>query len=177
MRTLEQRMGLIVFGLMLVSGSQAAERDTNFTDAMPAAPTSSTTSSKPAAPNDAARTIPDSTAQQPKEKRKKSEPPERPSRELGEEVRKFAEDVKQARLDFIKQRQDLRKRAIEAERDRIRAALKENRPPATALQPDAQQDFIERVAELKQRLSDHREALEEAKDDAKDLGKKHKSGE
>lgn len=161
-------ISLSVLGSLLVSAAQASERGKNSNGATPATRPSAATSATgilntPTALGDAVKPRPDSTANNPERVQGKPQPPDRPGHEI-------AEEVKQARLDFLKQQQDLKKdlqRVIQAGRDQIRAQLKGNRADFSALQPSPAQDS-------KEKLRDHKEALESGQSEAKDRAKKRK---
>ena len=66
--------------------------------------------------------------------------------------------------------------ATEDQRDQLRAQLKENRDAFLTQQRDAREDFRKQLAELKDKLHDHQDVVDEAKAEAKDNAKKRKDG-
>jgi hypothetical protein len=101
---------------------------------------------------------------------------DRGARELAEHLRKAAEELRQARVHFVKQQRDSQKRSLEEQRDQIRAKLREDRSASPTLRPEMQRDFDDRITALKEQLRNHGEALDEAKQKAQRV-KKRKAGE
>jgi hypothetical protein len=59
----------------------------------------------------------------------------------------------------------LRSRESNLQREEVRATLKENREAFLDRRREAREDFRKRLVELKDKLQDRREAIEEAKRD------------
>jgi hypothetical protein len=159
MRTLKKTVSSGVVGLLLAAGAQAAEPPASdaSTGVNPAPSRQSKGSKNAEAPK------PDASVVRPVRKI------EQPETAIGV-GREIAEEVKQVRLDFLKERQELKKRSMEAQRAQIRAKLKENRPGAPAMQPPT-------VTDLRDKLQNHKEVLEAASSVTREQARKRRDGD
>ncbi len=98
------------------------------------------------------------------------ERPEGPLLVMREEVRNFIEESKEARAEFLRKQTELLKEArgaSEEQREEIRAKVKENRSEFLDSQRDAREDVRKHLAELRDKLREHRDAMDDAKDSAR----------
>jgi len=111
--------------------------------------------------------------------------PETPNRsEVADAIKKLQDDFKQTRENFLDHQSELNrqlKNATKDDREKLRTEIKEKRKEFLELQKEARQEAKKRMDELKGKLKDHREVIDEAKDKAKetakDRAKERKGGE
>jgi hypothetical protein len=105
--------------------------------------------------------------------------PTPPGTEIAAEVKKAVEDAKAARLEFLEQQQELRagvRNGSKEERARIREVIQQTRADFMAAQRQSREELKKRIIELKDQLQSHQDAIEGAKEEAKDKSHARKEG-
>ena len=101
--------------------------------------------------------------------------PERNQPNLPQDVKKLIQKFESEREAFLKQQEQLLKQlrgATADEREKLREQIKANRETWLDKQKDLREDIKERLAELRDKLPKHKDAIEDAKEKAGD----HKRG-
>jgi hypothetical protein len=177
MNTVRTVVTLSALGLALVSpcalgADQAAPADPA-NPANPAAPGNGDTSTQPAVPGTPAvpATPPDnsSSAGNPSSNPGADHKPS--GSQVATDIRQIVAAASKARADFLKNQQDLRSTLRTADKDsreQIRSRLQEQRDAFLVQQRDAREDLKKKIATLREQLKDHRDAIDDAKQNAKD---------
>ena len=95
------------------------------------------------------------------------------------EVRKMIDDFKEAQARFVEEEKALKSKLTEAkENDRalIRSEIQSRREAFLDQQRDAREEIRKRVAELKDRLKDHQEIIDQSKEQARGTATGRKGG-
>jgi hypothetical protein len=104
-----------------------------------------------------------------------SKKPESPGRsEVPNAIQKLMDDFKQARKTYLDEEKALLNKAKEAnkaDREALRIKIKENRQEFLETQKAAHEEIKRQAAELRDKLKDHREVIDEAKEKAKEKAK------
>jgi len=109
-----------------------------------------------------------------------SKPTPTPGSQIAEQVRLAIDAAQKARADFLKAQQDFRTQiasaTTQAAREKLREDLQAAREIFLTAQRQAREDLKTSIAKIKEQLKDHQDAVDNARQEAKDKTHGRKDG-